>query len=269
MNGVEKYADQLRANEGIKFAGLTFYPLTVRDYSLYRRAATAIELMQASLPPKLARLSWAHCLDEMDNMAKSGVFLPAVLMVMAKALRLKPLIGKKGEKDYPIYTLRKKDTQTFQAVAIKKDDELFALSVQQMDEVRRILAAQNDYQIPDENWNPDLVAARQYLAQSQEPQLELSIDAWVYSVSVNARVSSEDVWDWPIRKFKGYSDAIDRTLGYQIYTLAQAAGFTKFENGNPFPTWKFEKISELPFGFKELGRLEAKAKGVLPEPAQQ
>ena len=71
------------------------------------------------------------------------------------------------------------------------------------------------------------------------------------------------------RYARGFDRAIDRTLGYQIYTLAQAVGLTKFEKGAPYPTWKFDRISELPAGFKTLTQLEAKAKGQLPEPMSQ
>lgn len=227
-----------------------------------------MELMQASLPPKLARLSWAQCLDEMDKLGQSEVFLGSVLQLIAKAARLEAIILENGERAFPIYTLRDQTSGMLSAIYIKFPDSPVVINVRQMDEIRQILAAQNDYQIPDENWNPDLVSAQQYLADANEGRLKMEIDAWVYSVAVNSRTDVEDIWEWPIRKFKGYDKAIDRSLGYQIYTLAQAAGFSKFENGAPFPTWRFDKNSDLPFGFKELGQLEAKAKGQLPEPTK-
>lgn len=266
MNGVEKYAALSHENKAIEFEGLSFWPLSMREYLLYRRASTAMELLQSSLPPKLARLSWAHCLDEMDKMGQCGVFLKPVLLIMAKALRLDPVQGPGGVMEYPIFPLRNKDTGALTAIFIRPQQVL--LSIQQMDEVRLILAAQNDYSIPDENWNSELVEAQQYLAGQQQPNLKTEIDAWVYAVAVNSGRDADEIWDWPIRKFKGYDKAIDRSLGYQIYTLAHAAGFVKFENGVPFPSWKFDKTSELPYGFKELGQLEAKAKGVLPEPTK-
>ena len=265
MKGVEKYAAQLRENKPIEYAGLSFYPLTVRDYPLYRQATTAMELMQSSLPPKLARLSWAPCLYEMDKIGREKVFLPSVLRLMAKALRLEAVEIANGETGYPVFPLQNKETGALAGILIRDSVCPVVLDAGQMDEIRRILAAQNDYNIPDENWNPELVEAQQYLAEANEPRLAVEIEAWVYAVAVNSRLPAEEIWDWPIRKFRGYDKAIDRSLGYQIFTLAQATGFAKFENGAPFPSWRFEKNSALPFGFKELGLLEAKAKGQLPE----
>lgn len=265
MKGVEKYADEVRENRGIEFAGLTFYPLTVRDFGLYRSAAAAFELMQSSLPPKLARLSWCQCLDEMDKLGNISAFLDPVLNVVARALKLQRIRLPDGAYGYQLSTLRRDE----ELVGIFIREHETVLTMQMMDEVRRIIAAQNSYQIPDESWNPELVAAEQYLASQSMPKLDVEIEAWVYSVAANTGRDSDELWDWPIRKFKGFDKAIDRSLGYQIYTLAQAVGLTKFERGSPYPTWKFDRLAELPAGFKTLTQLEAKAKGQLPEPISQ
>ncbi len=265
MKGVNKYASAVRENREIEFEGLTFYPLTVRDFSLYRSAAAAFELMQSSLPPKFARLSWCQCIDEMDKLGNGSPFLAPVLNVLAKALRLERIMLSDGEYGYQIFTLRNEDTLA--GIWIKEHG--ITLSIQMMDEVRQIIAAQNDYQIPDENWNPELVEAEQYLANQNAPKLDVEIEAWVYSVAANIGKDADELWNWPIRKFKGFDRAIDRSLGYQIFMLAKAVGLTKFENGVPYPTWKFDKIAELPNGFKTLAQIEAKAKGQLPEPISQ
>lgn len=265
MQGVNKYANEVRENKEIEFNGLTFYPLTVRDFSLYRSAAAAFELMQASLPPKLARLSWCQCLDEMDKLGKGSAFLDPVLNVLAKALRLERIRLPDGAYGYQISTLRRDET----LLGIYIREHQTVLTIPMMDEVRQIIAAQNGYQIPDESWNPELVAAEQYLSSTNTPKLDVEIEAWVYSVAANTGKDSDELWNWPIRKFRGYDRAIERKLGYQIYTLAQAVGLTKFEKGPPYPTWKFDRLSELPAGFKTLTQLEAKAKGQLPEPISQ
>lgn len=262
MQGVNKYANEVRENKAISYAGLTFYPLCVCDFWLYRSAAPAIELMQSSLPPKFARLSWCQCIDEMDKLGKGSPFLEPMLNVLARALRLEKIKISDGVYGYQISTLRKDDA----LMGIYIRDFETVLTIPMMDEVRQILAVQNDYQIPDENWNPELVGAQQYLSNQNTPKLDVEIEALVYSVSANTGKDADELWNWPIRKFKGYERAIDRTLGYQIYALAEAVGFTKFERGLPYPTWKFDRIAELPAGFKTLTQLEAKAKGQLPEP---
>lgn len=265
MNGVLKYTEAVRQNKEIEFNGLVFWPLRMGDYSAYRTAAAAFELMQSSLPPKLARLSWCNCLDEMDKIGNSAAFLPAVLIVLARALRLEQTQFSDGTTGYRLSPLRRDG----ELIGVYIQEFNAVLTVRQMDEVRLIIAAQNGYEIPDENWNPELVAAGQYLAAANAPTLDTQIQAWVYAVASHIGKDSEELWDWPILKFKGYDKAIDRTLGYQIYTLAQAVGITKFEHGAPFPTWRFDRKNELPVGFKTLSQLEEKAKGQLPEPVFQ
>ena len=58
-------------------------------------------------------------------------------------------------------------------------------------------------------------------------------------------------------------DAIDRTLGYQIYTAVEKGGNVTFKNGNPYPTWKFDRKSGMPAGFVSIAELDAGAKGLL------
>lgn len=181
MQGVNKYANEVRENTEIEFNGLTFYPLTVRDFPLYRSAAAAFELMQSSLPPKFARLSWCQCLDEMDKLGNGSPFLEPVLNVVAKALRLERIKLPDGAYGYQLSTLRKEGT--LMGIYIREHETV--LTIQMMDEVRQIIAAQNDYQLPDEKWNPELVAAEQYLNGQNMPKLDIEIEAWVYSVAAN------------------------------------------------------------------------------------
>jgi hypothetical protein len=135
--------------------------------------------------------------------------------------------------------------------------------MQDMDEIRKIIAAQNLYEIPDESWNPDLVRARRYLAANAQNNIKYDIDDLVYSVALNAHVKPSEIWDWSIRDFILTQGAIDRTLNYQIFTTAQNSGMVKFKNGNPYPSWKFDKEYDMPTEFKTVGELDAEANGLL------
>ena len=258
MQGVEKYAKTVQKNKEIEFDGFVFYPLTVNDYELYYAARPAFELFQASLPIKLARLSWLPCLWEIDKESGSKL-VPLVLCVIGKALHLPEVNG------------------GYRIEAVQNGDELkgfffpdFALfmSLQQTDEVRRIIAAQNEYEIPNENQNPELVEAAQYNARMKSQALKTDFEALVYSVSVNSGADYDEVWEWPMRKFLKTSAAVDRKLGFLLCGLAEAQGAT-YKHGNPYPSWKYDRDNDLPLGFETLASIEAGAKGLLPEAQTQ
>lgn len=270
MSIESKYTDAIRENRPIAYAGLEFHPLTVRDYALYHSARPAFELMLSSLPPKLARLSWCSCLYALDSAAKEqnmdGGLFNLAMAVLAKALRLTPFhdAAQPTETKIPIQV----QTKNGQLDAIFVNREV-CLSMAQMDEVRRIIAEQNGYEIPDESYNPELIEALHYTASQKDSELVLDFDALVFSVALNAKVQPSAVWGWTIRDFQKMQEAIDRTLGYQIYTTASLSGFVKFPKGNPFPTWKFTRKIELGGDMKTIEELDAGAKGLLADTTKE
>lgn len=270
MNIAVKYLDQIRENKGIEYQGLVFYPLEVRHFALYQSAKPAFELMQSSLPPALARLSWMPCLDALDKKSRAEGretdFLISVLRVMAVSLRLETMYDprKPEVRCWPIFASYTQDGNLSAVCAGVNGTSL--LNMQQMDEVRRIIAAQNGYELPDENWNVDLVKAQRYTdQQKQRKDIVPDLETLVYSVALNAHVKAEEVWGWTLRDFFMTQAAIERTLNYQIYTAAELSRAVKFKHGNPFPTWKYERNAELPSSFVKLGDLDAGAKGLLGE----
>lgn len=267
----DKYAQQVRRNVPVVYAGLTFHPLTVERYDLYARAKPAFELMQASLKvPKFARLPWCACLWALDEecfeqTGEVGRFLTDVLCVMVEALRLEAFsdAGNGGKDAYPIYPAFKDEQLVGIAVGMNPTNRIM-LDMRMMNDVRRIIAVQNGYDIPDENWNPDLVRAAQQNAERKSTGgITFDLEALVYSVAFNCHARPADIWGWPIREFIQMQDAIDRTLNFQIYTLAEAVGMVKFTKGNPYPTWKFDRKSDMPTGFKSIAELDAGAKGLV------
>lgn len=254
MSAVNYYMECARENKEIVYEGLTFYPLQVRDHTLHNAARPAFELLMTSLPPKLARMSWCPCLAEMDKRHNTH-YTSFVLLVMAKALRLPEY-----STGYRIYGIRKDD----ELKEIHIQDAQKLLTMTQMDEVRKIIALQNGYEIPDENSNPELVEAENYLAGLNSIKLKTDIEELVYSVAAGCGAEPEKIWDWPIRKMQKMCRAIDRRQQHLIYGFAEASG-AKFRKGNPCPTWQYERNTELPSGFETLADIEAESKGLLPE----
>ncbi len=267
---IDKYTRQVRHNAPVDYAGLTFYPLTVDKYELYAKAKQAFELMQSSLKvPKLARLPWCACLWALDEQCleqtgKPGCFLTDVLCVLVEVLRLEPFsdAANGGQTSYPIFPAFKDGELTGIAIGRSFLDRIL-LDMRQMNDIRQIIAAQNGYEIPDESWNPDLVRAAQYNAQGKNAGIKFDLETLVYSVALHWNCKAEEVWDWPIRKFQQAQGAIDRSLNYQIYTLASATGLVKFDKGNPYPTWKFDKHSDMPAGFRTIAEIEETTHGMI------
>ena len=222
---VDKYKSSVRENKPIVYNGLAFKPLTVRQFALYQAAKPAFELMQSSLPPKLAVLSWCNCLDAMDRVAeedgKQTAFLNLALVVIIASLDLKPIKSQNGNQ-YPIREIRDKNG-TLTAILIGDIQNPTILSMQDMAEIRKIIAAQNVYDIPDESWNPDLVRAQQYTASLKQNDLDFNLDDLVASVALNAGVRQSEIWDWSIRDFVLCQSAIDRKLNYQIFMTAETS----------------------------------------------
>lgn len=266
MAFADKYQRQVQMNAPVIYEDLTFYPLLVRDYQLYVRAKKSFELMQASLRiPRLARLPWCACLWELDKECekqegKIGEYLVNAMCVLATALRL-DIDPENGR-----LPLRPVTTQSGELTAIMlgNPQTSYALfNMQQMGEIRQIIAAQNGYKIPDENWNPELVRAAQENAERGASDLDFNFEDLIYSVAYHAHCRAAEVYEWSIREFQRMQEAIDRAYGYSIYTLAEVSGNVTFKKGNPYPTWKFDRKAEMPAGFRTIADIDASAKGLI------
>lgn len=262
MDFIGKNMAVLQGNEPIEYAGLKFYPLLVRDFPLYNAAKPVFELMQASLSPALARLSWCECLREMDNQGnRSGKtigFLDRALLVLARTLRLPEMGG-----TYPIRCAYDKGGNLTAIVVAGSVTGAAALNMRQMTDVRKIIAELNKYDLPNESWNPELVRAAQIAQSGKTVAVDVDFETLLFSVAKNWGCRVSELLDWPVREFLMAQEAIDRTFNFQIYTLAEAVGFCKFPHGNPFPSWKYNKAEFLPSGFITEGELDVAAKGLL------
>lgn len=269
MTAADKYIWQVREGTPVAYNGLQFHALTVRKYGLYLQAKPAFELMQGSLKlPKFARLPWCACLWALDEEFRvqtgtPGRFLIDVLTVMAEALRLGAYTdaGNGGKLSYPIRPIFSQGNLT--AIMVGNPGQHVLLDMKQMSDVREIIAAQNGYEIPDENWNPELVKASQENANRGSIGLDVNFETLIFSVAFQCGCRSSEIYDWTIREFQGMQDAIDRSLNFQICSLAERSGNVKYKNGNPYPTWKYDRKNDMPAGFKTIAEIDAGAKGLI------
>ena len=69
-----------------------------------------------------------------------------------------------------------------------------------------------------------------------------------------------------IREFEKTQAAIDRKLYFEIFLGAEIDGRARFKNGNPCPSWRYDRKTELPGGFIKISDLDAGTKGLLKGP---
>lgn len=267
MNASLEYADELRTFSPIDFAGLTFYPLQVKHFALYQNAKAAMELMLGSLPVRFVKLSWIQALEALDSEAKENNvetgYFGSFLLLLATALRLD--VGK----DQNALMLGRNDDGRLGAVVVKQQgkEAPVALTDKHFTKVREILAAQNGYTIPDENWNPELVRAQAYLReQSSSAGTGGSLEDAVCALAAATGRRSAEIWDWPLREYTQMQNAVDRRLRFVICGMAELSGQIKFTKGNPYPTWLWERKGELPHGFTSIKELDDGAGGTLAIP---
>ncbi len=266
MKAALQYGEELRTFQPIEYEGLHFYPLQVKHFALYQNAKPAMELMLSSLPLRYVKCSWIQALVALDLEAKEGEvktgFFASVLLLLDAALKTNAL------KDPSILVPVQSKDGKFGALLVRQEGkEPKVLEEKHFAKIREILAAQNDYVIPNENWNPELVRAQAYLRDQRTiPGMSGTMEEAVYAVAAATGHRPGEIWDWPLREFWEMQSAVDRRLRFQIYTAAEMSGQVKFKNGNPCPTWIWEKKSGLPTGFTSLHELDEGAGGTLAIP---
>lgn len=266
MNVATQYSEELRAFHPIAFKGLDFYPLTVKHFALYQNAKPAMELMLSTLPIRYVRYSWIQALLALDLEAqeeqKKTGFFTSILLLLDCALHTDLLHDSKS-----LIPVQAKDG-TFGALVVRQPGkEATVLAESDFSEVREILAAQNNYTIPDENWNPELVRAQAYLRDRESGSVSGgSLEDAVFALAAATGQRAGEIWDWPIREFLQMQSAVDRRLRFQLYTAAELSGQVKFKHGNPYPTWIWEQTGKLPRGFTSIQELDEGAGGTLAIP---
>ena len=147
------------------------------------------------------------------------------------------------------------------ALEVKQGDVKAEITPQDFNQLREILAAQNDVELPDETLNPDLVQAERDLAEKGTLDLEVDSESLIYSVSVKTNTPVEEIMGWTIRRFRRTEQAVDRITGHLVAALTEASG-AKYKNGNPYPSWKYNKKSNSS-GVVELSGLINRLSGAV------
>lgn len=241
---------KIHSYKPIEVDGLTFYPMTVGHYQDFLRARIILEFMQQSLPVAyvgIPLLSAFFMLDTeaIDNGdAPSGLFAETVLL-LSKCLRLG------DEWETPDETWKRfrvvvdeGNHNKLNAIVFEQDGETKNITPIMFQKIRPILALQNGVEIPDDDANPEIVAAEAVKASLNSVKVDISVEAMVHSIAALSRVDEEEVYTWAIKKLHDRMESYKRIIDYVVCGIGESQG-TKWAGGNPAPSPWFNRTEEL------------------------
>ena len=243
-----------KSGEPIRFKTLYLYPLTVKDYELLWNCESALTIRMATLPVTYAIMRYPEALfaiaiDGKDVVVNGDVVARAndwlrFLMLLCASLRI-PLEQMRNAIGFNV---DKNDKRRLAFVTVKQfmetEENLEALDVSDLLELREIIAMLNGRKLPDESENAELSQADIDIRSQSGIRLDINVDSLLASVARDQRVRIKDLLPWTIYEFELIRSAIERERRFTVYGIGENSGMVKFPKGNPFPSIFFDKPAE-------------------------
>ena len=243
-----------KSGEPIRFKTLYLYPLTVKDYELLWSCESALTIRMATLPVTYAIMRYPEALfaiaiDGKDVVVNGDVVARAndwlrFLMLICASLRI-PLEQMRNAIGFNV---DKNDKRRLAFVTVKQfmetEENLEALDVSDLLELREIIAKLNGRKLPDESENAELAQADVDIRSQSGIKLDINLDSLLASVARDQRVRIKDLLPWTIYEFELIRSAIERERRFTVYGIGENSGMVKFPKGNPFPSIFFDKPAE-------------------------
>lgn len=242
----QEQQEAVRYGKPLQWNGLTLFPILMRDYNKFLIAQTGLTAQQQTLPGKYVVMRYLEALYALDYDVRAaggpaGGLFSRVLLLLTLSLRLEAEKGADGQEYLPIRIQTAMDNpRKLTALKVRQGEAKADITPQNFGQLREILAAQNEIELPDETLNAELVQAERDLAAKNSLNLVPDSEALIYSVSVKTGRPVEEILNWTVRQFVLTERAIDRTTGYLVAALSEAAG-AKYKSGNPWPSWKYDR----------------------------
>lgn len=241
--------------EPIELNGLVYYPIKVADLDKWQALKPVLCMRQGTLPAVYACMTYLQCVWALDYSAKSNIgegqdgIWNALLSVLFLSLRLSEgdEIQAIGDPAFP---------QTITNIRIVKDGQETDITPMEFMQVRKLIAEQNGAELPDEADNPDLIEAANDTQSADTLNIDYSDADYLTSVASAKGLRRKDLFDWPIKELEDEAKALRRRYGYFLASIAESQG-AKFKNGNPYPTWMFDKRKDEFAGLISLNDLQA------------
>ena len=243
-----------KSGEPFRFKTLYVYPLTVKDYELLWSCESALTIRMATLPVTYAIMRYPEALfaiaiDGKDVVVNGDVVARAndwlrFLMLLCASLRI-PLEQMRNAIGFNV---DKNDKRRLAFVTVKQfmetEENLEALDVSDLLELREIIAKLNGRKLPDESENAELSQADIDIRSQSGIRLDINLDSLLASVARDQRVRIKDLLPWTIYEFELIRSAIERERRFTVYGIGENSGMVKFPKGNPFPSIFFDKPAE-------------------------
>ena len=243
-----------KSGEPIRFKTLYLYPLTVKDYELLWSCESALTIRMATLPVTYAIMRYPEALfaiaiDGKDVVVNGDVVARAndwlrFLMLLCASLRI-PLEQMRNAIGFNV---DKNDKRRLAFVTVKQfmetEENLEALDVSDLLELREIIAKLNGRKLPDESENAELAQADVDIRSQSGIRLDINLDSLLASVARDQRIRIKDLLHWTIYEFELIRSAIERERRFTVYGIGENSGMVKFPKGNPFPSIFFDKPAE-------------------------
>ena len=251
--------------EPIELNGLVYYPITVADYPKWQAVKPVLTLRQGTLPAAYACMTYLNCVwalqfDAMGRGESSVVTWNLLACLMFLSLRLSD-----SDKIQPIGN--PEDPRNITSMRITKSGVVFDISPMEFIQIRKLIADQNGAELPDEADNPDLIEAAEDIANAQNVQLKYDFSDMLTSVSSEMKLRRSDLLQWSVKEFDDVLRSIKRRYGYLLASVAESQG-AKFQRGNPYPTWIFDKAKDEFAGLISLQQFQSNHNAAITESAE-
>lgn len=235
----------------IKYRNLFVYPLTVNDYELLWGCESALTIRLSTLPVTYAIKSYPEALFAIAISGKDVTVNGEVvatpsdwvrfLTLLCVSFRI-PLNAMKACIGFNVDNLDRTKLRSVSIRQIAENEEVTELlSIEDLTNLRQIIADMNGRKLPDESENAELSQAEIDMRVSGATTLDLNLDSLLASVARDQRVRIKDLYDWTIYEFELIRSAIDRERRFTVFGIGENSGMVKFPKGNPYPSIFFDK----------------------------
>lgn len=259
---------RIRKGLPIEALGLQFYPIKMADYEEFLECKSALAIRQTSLAnanieylsmPFLSAL-WAIELDSIMQTGKAIGIFERVIRLLYLSLRLEY----DSEKAFNNIFCEQTNPRNLLYIEVKQNDKQ-PVKITPTDftaTIRPLIAEQNGIELPDESENPDIIQTENQMQQESESKIKFDIETMITSVASASNLRQGDIDDWTIKEFETHRQALDRKINYMVYSQAEMSGMVSFKNGNPYPSWCFDRAETLTSALITVDEMQDKYQGV-------
>lgn len=241
--------------KGEPFGKLTAYPITLRDYEVFQENKVCLTLMQKRIGIEFAQMPYLHMItilttEQFNLLGMLGKVLSLVFRIDEEQIRINIA----------------KDTGKVTLLIISQggNPELIeSISELRFNKLRALIAEQNNIKLPDERANLEILESEESIANMNSLNLEVNFKSLFFSVATYCGLSTEQMLDMTIYEFEERVSAISRISRYFIYNIGEMSGMVNFKNGNPCPSWCFDKKEDGLHGTIPLAQFQKQVGDVI------